>query len=192
MSGKILIVNGSPKKDGNTAALVRWFGAGCRAKGGRVEVVRAALLKSACGGCISCRKCQTRPEYACVIEDEVAALLRTMARADAIVLATPLYFFSVSAQLKAVIDRMFSLYKWDNRTDTFTSPLRGKRLVLLASAYEDTGLDALERPFRLIADYTGMRFASLLVPNAGVSGQIEKMAGIARKARALGKKTASQ
>jgi len=67
---------------------------------------------------------------------------------------------------------MFSLYKWNNAVNTFESPLKGKTLALMASAYEDVGLDAVEKPFALTARYTGMRFASLLIPNAGTSGQI--------------------
>jgi multimeric flavodoxin WrbA len=111
-----------------------------------------------------------------------------MAEVDLIVMATPLYFFSASAQLKLIFDRMFSLYKWDNKANTFTSPLKGKTLVLLASAYEDVGLDALEKPFKLTADYSGMKFNSLLVPNAGESGEIRKLFGIREKAMALGRR----
>jgi len=50
--------------------------------------------------------------------------------------------------------------------------LKGKTMVVLASAFEDIGLDALEKPFALTAEYTGMKFESLLVANAGTSGEI--------------------
>jgi multimeric flavodoxin WrbA len=113
-----------------------------------------------------------------------------MTRADVIVMATPLYFFAASAQLKVVIDRMFCLYKWDNEADTFTSPLKGKTLVLLASAYEDVGLDALEKPFSLTARYTGMKYRKLLVPNAGVSGTLRKKPKILKKAFKLAREVA--
>jgi len=66
--------------------------------------------------------------------------------------------------------------------------ISGRTLVLLASAYEDIGLDTLEKPFSLTAKYTGMKFLSLLVPNAGVSGEIRKKANIREKASALGRK----
>jgi len=110
-----------------------------------------------------------------------------MADADVIVMATPLYFFSMSAQLKLVFDRIFSLYKWDNKADTMTTPLRGKTLILMASAYEDVGLKELEQPFKITADYTGMKFKSLLVPNALESGDIVKISGIREKAVEFGK-----
>jgi multimeric flavodoxin WrbA len=174
MPQKILILNGSPKKDGNTAAMVDWFGEGARSKGADVEIVRTAFLKYKMLGCISCRKCQTIEKFECCIEDGAKPVLAKMADVDVIVMATPLYFFSASAQLKLILDRMFSLYKWDNDAGTMQTPLRGKTLVLLASAFEDIGLDALEKPFALTAEYTGMKFESILVANAGVSGEIVK------------------
>jgi multimeric flavodoxin WrbA len=190
MTKKILILNGSPKKNGNTAMLVKWFVEGARTKGAQVEIVHTAFLKYKTTGCLSCRRCQTNKKYECVIDDEAKPVLARMAEVDLIVMATPLYFFSASAQLKLIFDRMFSLYKWDNKVDTFTSPLKDKTLVLLASAYENVGLEALEKPFKLTADYTGMKFKSLLVSNAGESGEIKKLSGVREKAMALGKKVA--
>jgi multimeric flavodoxin WrbA len=181
MRRKILILNGSPKKNGNTAKLVTWFAEGARSKGADVRIIRASLLKDKGKGCASCRACQKKKEYACVINDDVTGILKIMAKADVIVFATPLYFYGPSAQLKAIIDRMFSLYKWDNTTDTFGSPMRGKTMALLLSAYEDIGLEIVEKSFKLIADYSEMQFKSLLVPNARESGEIVKIKGIRKK-----------
>jgi len=114
MPKKILVISGSPKKDGNTAALMEWFCEGCRVGNAQIEIAHAAYLKCKVPGCTSCRECQQIEEYRCIIDDEVSLLLQKMPHADIIVMATPLYFFSASAQLKIVIDRMFSLYKWDN------------------------------------------------------------------------------
>ncbi|MFA5143336.1 MAG: flavodoxin family protein [Candidatus Omnitrophota bacterium] len=188
MAGKkIIVLSASPRKNGNTALLVKWFSEGARSKGADVEIVETAFLKYKSTGCISCRACQKLKKYECVINDEAKPVLKRMAHADVIVMATPLYFFGPSAQLKLVFDRMFSLYKWDNAADTMTTPLKGKMLVLLASAYEDVGLDALEKPFSITADYTGMKFKSLLIPNAGESGDIKDSAPIYKKAIALGR-----
>jgi multimeric flavodoxin WrbA len=187
MVKKILIISGSPKKNGNTDLLIDWFKQGAEAQGAGVSVVRAAALKVKANGCSSCRVCQTKKEYGCVIKDELSPVLLQMAEAEVIVLATPLYFFSASAQLKMVVDRMFSLYKWDNSTDTMETILEGKTLVLLASAYEDKGLKELEAPFRMTAEYSKMKYLSLIVPNAGISGEIINLPEIKEKAAALGK-----
>lgn len=190
MAEGIVVIQGSPKRDGNTARLVRWFAEGAGSVGASVEIVDAASIKYKVNGCASCRACQRSKRYECAIDDGARAVLAKMAEADAIVLATPLYFFAASAQLKIIVDRMFSLYKWDNKTDTFTTPLRGKSLVLIASAYEDAGLKELEAPFRMTAEYSGMSFQSLLIPNAGVSGGLRGNKSVRAKAIEFGKQCA--
>lgn len=192
MTKKILILSGSPKREGNTATLVEWFAEGARSGGADVEIINTAFLKYKSTGCISCRICQDIESYECSINDDAKPILARMAKADVIVMATPLYFFGPSAQLKLIADRMFSLYKWDNAANTMKSPLKSKTFVLLASAYEDVGLDALEAPFKLTADYTGMKFESLLVPNAGLSGDIKKLPEARAAAIALGRKVAAK
>jgi len=189
MAKKILILNGSPKKDGNTSIMTDWFIAAARSKNAEIEIVRTAFLKYKTNGCISCRKCQKAEKYECCIDDDAKPVLAKMADVDVLVFATPLYFFGASAQLKLVFDRMFSLYKWDNDAGTMKTPLKGKTLVVLASAFEDIGLDALAKPFSLTADYTGMKFESVLVANAGTSGEIvEKRPDAKGKVEALAEK----
>jgi multimeric flavodoxin WrbA len=190
MAKKILIISGSPKKNGNTQALIDEFVKGARSKGARTEVVHAAFLKYKANGCNSCRACQKSDKYECVINDEAKPVLKKMADADVIVMATPLYFFAASAQLKLIFDRMFSLYKWDNDANTMETPLKGKELILIGSAYESAGLDALEAPFKITADYSGMTFRSLLVPDAGESGDIRKKPDALKKAYEFGKEIA--
>jgi len=192
MTKKIVILNGSPVRDGNTAMLINWFSEGARLQGAEIEIINAAFLKIKATGCTSCRLCQTAKEYKCVIEDDLSPVLAKMAEAEVIVLATPLYFFSASAQLKVVFDRMFSLYKWDNQAGTVQTVLKGKTFILLASAFEDVGLKALEKPFALTAAYTGMKFKSLLIPNAGVSGEIKDNFKAKDKAFKLGKTAAKK
>ena len=190
MAKEILILCASPKKDGNTSALVSWLAEGARSQGARVEIVATAFLRYKTLGCTSCRSCQTQDAYECVVSDEAKPVLAKMANVDVIVMATPLYFFGPSAQLKIILDRMFSLYKWDNVAGTMKTPLKGKTLVLLASAFEDKGLEALAQPFAMTAEYTGMQFKSLLVANAGVSGDIHKRPGVRAQAIALGQEVA--
>lgn len=177
---KVVVISGSSKKDGNTAALIEWFCEGIRPTGAVSEVINAAGLEGK-AGCISCRSCQKKEAYGCVLKDGFSSAIGKMIEADVIIMATPLYFFSASSQIKGVFDRMFSLYKWDNDAGTMKTVLKGKTFCVLASAYEDIGLDALEMPFKLTADYSAMKYASLLIPNAGVSGTIRKMPGIREK-----------
>lgn len=190
MKKKILVINGSPHKKGNTSFLVEWFMEGARGRDAEVAEVRAAFLKAKHPGCTSCRKCQVAGAYGCVIVDEVSPVLLKMIEADVIVMASPLYFFAASAQLKIIMDRMFSLYKWDNASGAFETPLKGKTFALIGSAYESTGMDVFEAPFAVTAEYTGMTYRSLLVPNAGVSGDICGRSGIRERAVAFGREIA--
>jgi len=191
MAKKILVISGSPKKDGNTATLINWFAEGACLKDAKVEIVQAASLKYKTTGCLSCRACQNIDKYECIVSDEAKPILAKMPGFDVIVMATPLYFFAASAQLKLIFDRMFSLYKWDNKSGTMKTPLKGKTFVLLASAFEDVGLDALEKPFEITANYTGMKFKSLLIPNAGESGDIKNKKDIRKKTIEFGKSIVS-
>lgn len=190
MAKSIVAISGSPRRNGNTMTLLGWFLDGVRSEQCDAEVISAAFLELKASGCTSCRSCQKLSEYECVIDDGMKPVLQKIAQADVIVMATPLYFFSMSAQIKAVLDRMFSLYKWDNAAGTMRTVLTGKKLILLASAYEDAGLDALEAPFKLTAEYSGMDFESLIVPGAGVSGEIRRIAGLPEKVFMLGKRAA--
>jgi len=65
--------------------------------------------------------------------------------------------------------------------------LKGKTLALIASAFEGVGLDALEEPFKITAEYSGMKFKSLLIPNAGISGAIRNNEEIRQKAIGFGR-----
>ena len=191
MPKKILILSGSPQKDGNTATLIQWFSEGARLNDAQIEVVLTAFLKYEAYGCTSCRQCQKSQDYGCVIKDDASLVLAQMTQADVIVMATPLYFFGPSAQLKIIFDRMFSLYKWDNEAGTMKTVLEKKTFALLASAFEDIGLDALEKPFALTAEYTNMTFRSLIIPNAGVSGSVKNKIDAREKVVAFGRQVAS-
>jgi len=157
-----------------------------------VEVALAAFLKNKTNGCTSCRACQKSAEYACVIDDEITPLLAKMVLADVIVMATPLYFFSMSAQIKGVLDRMFSLYKWDNDAGTMNTVLKDKTFVLLASAFEDIGLGTLAEPFALTAQYSRMHFEKMIVANARISGEIRNIPGVREQAVEFGRKIAGR
>ena len=134
MVKSVLILSGSPKKDGNTAILVDWFAEGARSKGAEVEIVHIGAPRFKASGCMACRACQSSKKYECVIPDDATPLLARMPDKDVIVMASPLYFYGASAQLKAVFDRFFSLYKWDNLAGTMETPLKGKRIHSAATA----------------------------------------------------------
>lgn len=99
---KVLILSGSPRKGGNSDTLCDQFMKGALEAGNEVEKILVAGKDIApCHACYYCRSHQG----ACSIKDDMAEVLKKMIDADVIVLSSPVYFYSISAQLKAVIDR---------------------------------------------------------------------------------------
>lgn len=102
MDKKVLILSGSPRKDGNSDLLCNEFLRGAKDGGNVVEKVRVADKKI--GYCRACYYCRDHGGQ-CVINDDMAEVLQKMIDADVIVLSSPIYFYSICAQLKALIDR---------------------------------------------------------------------------------------
>lgn len=98
---KVLILSGSPRKGGNSDLLCDEFARGAKDSGNEVEKIFVAGKKIA--PCLACYAC--RNTGVCAIKDDMAEVLQKMIEADVIVLASPVYFYSIDAQLKAVIDR---------------------------------------------------------------------------------------
>ena len=97
----ILIISGSPRKGGNTELLAEAFAKGA-AEHHHVEIVSVRDDKvNPCLGCNACFK----TDGICAQKDDMAIIYEKMSRADMLVIASPVYFYSISAQLKAVIDR---------------------------------------------------------------------------------------
>ena len=100
MSNKVLILSGSPRKNGNSDILCDEFMKGAVEAGNEVEKIRVA--EKNIGYCCACYACKNRPS---AIKDDMTEVLQKMIDADVIVLASPVYFYSIDAQLKALIDR---------------------------------------------------------------------------------------
>lgn len=98
---KVLILSGSPRKNGNSDTLCNEFMRGAIESGNQVEKIRVAEKNIGfCRGCYACEKTGK-----CIINDDMAEVLQKIIDADVLVLASPVYFYSIDAQLKAVIDR---------------------------------------------------------------------------------------
>lgn len=121
---KVVVISSSPRADGNSETLAKKFAQGAAEAGNQVKfvVVRDLGLKF-CTGCLFCQS-----HDRCVLSDGMNELLPEIQNADVLVFATPIYYYSVSGQLKTFLDRLNPLYP---RTNCF------KKLYLLAAAAED-------------------------------------------------------
>ncbi|MGA2570126.1 MAG: flavodoxin family protein [Terracidiphilus sp.] len=106
MSKRVLILSSSPRKGGNSDTLCDRFLAGAMEANHRVEKVSLVEKKiNYCTGCYSCRG-----SGKCAQKDDMAEILDRMIAADVIVLSTPVYFYTMCAQMKTVIDRTVARY----------------------------------------------------------------------------------
>ncbi len=121
---KVLIVSSSPRKGGNSETLARKFAEGAISAGNEVKVIAVRDVKlQFCTGCLYCQS-----HDRCVLGDGMNELYSEFENADVLVFATPVYYYSVSGQLKTFLDRLNPLYPRENKF---------KEVYLLATAAED-------------------------------------------------------
>lgn len=106
---KVLIISSTPRKGGNSHLLAESFAKGAEEAGCDVEIV--TLRDKTIGFCRGCLACQEIRR--CVIKDDAAEIANKVHDADVLVLATPVYYFCISGQLKTMLDRCNPLYDSD-------------------------------------------------------------------------------
>lgn len=140
MGKKILVLNGSPRANGNTETLADAFIAG--AKGAGHEVAKFDLQKMNIAPCLGCYKCAEKKGTPCIQKDDMDKIYPAYREADVLVFASPLYYWSFSAQLKAAFDRIFAVTGENDMVTPF------KECVMLIAAEGDT-----EDNFKPMVDY---------------------------------------
>ncbi len=139
MSKKVLILSGSPRACGNSDTLCDEFLKGAVEAGNSAEKIFIAGKNiDYCSACYACKNTGV-----CIKKDDMAEILKKMLEADVIVLSSPVYFYSISAQLKAVIDRVVA--KW--------LKIKNKEFYYIMTAAEDspTVMDCTLECFRGLA-----------------------------------------
>lgn len=131
MNKKILILNGSPRANGNTVALIENFSKGAESAGN--TIVRFDLQKMNIHACLGCCEGGKDPESPCVQKDDMEKIYPHYKDADILVLASPMYFWSISGQLKCAMDRLFAVNESD---PNYAGPI--KDCMLLMAAQDDT------------------------------------------------------
>lgn len=135
---KVLILSGSPRKNGNSDILCDEFARGAAEAGNHVEKIRVS--EKNIGFCRACYAC--RGTGVCAIKDDMAEVLQKMIDADVLVLASPVYFYSIDAQLKALIDR--TVARWLD--------VKNKEFYYIVTA-ADSGKEAAETTLACFRGY---------------------------------------
>ena len=152
----ILVLNGSPRPNGNTAAMVAAFVEGAGENGHNITVVPVCQKKIA--GCLACEYCHTKGEGKCVQMDDMQEVYPVLAEAEMIVLASPIYYHSVTGQLQCAINRIYALDK----------PKKLKKAALLLSSGDDNVYDGA------IYEYQNSFLNYLKLENMGIFTAFDK------------------
>ncbi|MDR0819541.1 MAG: flavodoxin family protein [Oscillospiraceae bacterium] len=150
MSKNILVLSGSPRKGANTDRLVDAFLKG--AEGKNVTLFRVADLTI--GGCRGCGYCFTH-DHTCVQQDDMPQILDALKNADAIALASPVYYFGLTGQLKTAIDRFYALLG--------SIPVKRAALLLTCGNPDVKVADATIAHFRAMSAFLGWEDAGHVV-----------------------------
>lgn len=149
----IVVLVGSVRKNGNTDLLARAFVDGARIKN-KVEVISVADYKVK--PCIGCNSCFTRENHQCFQEDDMGQIYKKLLEADMIVVASPVYFYGISAQLKAMVDRLHTPLRNE-------FPVKKLALLLVGAATLPELFDAVKVQYQLILNYFDLEDAGMVL-----------------------------
>lgn len=172
---KITVITGSPRENGNTFAMVDAFIKAAGAKGHEVVRFDAAMMNI--GGCRDCCTC-FKTGKACSFDDDFNIIAPHISDADAVVFAMPVYWYSIPAQIKGIIDRLFSFMVAEK-------PIAGKKCGLITCCEENdmTVMDGVRIPMERTAVLLKWEMVGeVLIPGVFNDGDIDKTDGCAQAA----------
>jgi multimeric flavodoxin WrbA len=184
---KVVITLGSPREKGNSTLLAQRAADGVREAGG--EPVTFPLHTMAIRPCRGCDACQRNKDYRCVHPDDMAAVYTALREAGGLLIASPIYWFTLSAQTKLFMDRLYA----------FVGPsghgLAGKRIGIVltygdADPFSSGAVNAL-RTCQDACRSIGAPIVGMVYGTANAAGEIAGNAGLMQEAFELGKALAS-
>ena len=161
---KIVVLVGSMRKYGNTDLLVRAFTEGAN-KNNAVDIVSVADYKV--NPCIGCNSCFTRKDNKCFQNDDMDVIYEKLRTADIVVIASPVYFYGISAELKAIIDRLHTPMRNEFR-------IKKLALLLVGAASLPNLFDPIKLQYQLVLDFFHLEnIGMVLVRGVKDKGDIE-------------------
>ena len=158
---KITILNGSPRKGGNTEIMADACLEAAAAKGH--EVTKINLAGKQIAGCLGCQACFAN-DGVCVQKDDMAEILNVIDETELLVLASPIYWFDITAQLKAVIDRLYA---------RCIKGFHIKESILLLNSASDGVFSAAVAQYRDMTDYVHWADRGIItIPNMEAKGSM--------------------
>jgi multimeric flavodoxin WrbA len=183
MSDYVLILKGSPRENGNSSALAEKVAAGVKDSGAEVESL--SLHEMDIRPCDACDSCQETGGV-CVIKDDMQSLYPKLKRASAIVVASPVYWFTISAQAKLCIDRWYAFQTPQG------SELRGRKFGFILTygdvdLYTSGGINAIHT-FESMCRFLHGDMVGMVYGSADKPGEVVNQPELMEKAYQLGRK----
>lgn len=176
---KILVLTGSPRKGGNSSTLADNFIKGAEENGHKVVRFDAAFKNV--HPCIGCNKCGMNGD--CIFKDDFEFVRRHIIDADVVVFATPMYYFGISAQLKAVIDRFYAI----------NGKIHQPKKAVLLMTYANTSpaeAEPIKKHYEVLLNYLGWQDAGQVIASGVWPAGAVNNTDYPRQAYELGKNTA--
>ncbi len=184
---KVLGIMGSPRVGGNSDILLSQALSGAKEAGAEVEKI--ILDRKKISGCKDCKKCNKTG--LCVIKDDMLEIHKKILEADAIIHSVPVYFFSMTAQMKAYLDRWCALFDAEWRWQKAYYPqMRGKRigLITVCGAADVHMADSIVNCFQPTVEMSKMQWLGTVMTSANEKGEIVDNEVAIQQAAELGKK----
>ncbi len=188
MARKVLVILGSPRRRGNSAILADQIAKGAKTQKAKITTIYLHGKNIApCKGCLICQKKDSR---GCSIRDDMQEIYSKLLESDAWVIASPVYWFTMSAQTKIFMDRCFALPAYQK------DPFRGKRIAI-AMTYGDkdsftSGCVNALRTFQDAYGYTESTIVGMVYGSAMDAGQIQSNQSVMQEAFMLGRTLAAE
>jgi multimeric flavodoxin WrbA len=148
---KILLVDASPRKQGNSAAVVKLLASDLK----DTEITVFAMRDQQCQPCTACAACQGKETQHCVLHDDITPLLPLINTCDAIVMVTPIYNYQITSQAKLFIERWYPFFNVEKKNMSNTSKF-GKKAALVC-VFWGSPRDTIAR----YADWTVQNFSQI-------------------------------
>ena len=180
MGKHVLVFKGSPREQGNSSTLAEKAAEGARAAGAEVKSYSLHVMDiRPCDGCDTCQETGV-----CVLKDDMQMLYPKLQEADAIVIASPIYWFTMNAQTKLFIDRWYALNSAQGNA------LRGKKFGILLTYGDDdpysSGAINAMRTFQDMMRFIGAEISGMVYGTAMDIGDAQKQPELMTRAYKLG------
>jgi len=188
---KILGVLGSPRIGGNSDILLDRALAGAKEAGAEVEKI--VLCQKKISGCLDCQKCNETG--VCAVKDDMLEIHGKILEADGILHSVPVYFWTMTAQMKAYLDRWCAFFdaewKWHQQ---YYSKMKGKRIGVITVCGDPNvnTADPIVHSFKNTTEFTKMKWIGAVMASAGAKGEIAKDEKAKKEAYELGRKAAEK